>query len=327
MTPIPKDYTLSKFFQYSGKPEKCGKNYRASCPHCREGKSWLIKKRLYFFPDKNAFYCHNCSRGWSAYRWILEVCQMDFTTILKEIRDNNFDSFIKVDEIAEIKNYTLPKDCINLENQNQLTYYKNNKVVSAALEVLKKRRLNTAINRPKTFYVSLNDFKYKKRLVIPFFNFEDKIEYFTCRALFKNQEPKFLNKLGEKTIFNLNKVKEDIPYIFIFEGPIDAMFVENGIAISGTHLTDEQYSVLTDFFPEHKLIYAFDNPRIDATSKDKLIKLLKINDNLTYFTYPDEFSTYKDINDYCISKKLDKIDIDKLLSGCRTGILPITTLN
>ena len=56
MTPIPKDYTLSKFFQYSGKPEKCGKNYRASCPHCREGKSWLIKKRLYFFPDKNAFY-------------------------------------------------------------------------------------------------------------------------------------------------------------------------------------------------------------------------------------------------------------------------------
>lgn len=327
MIDIPKDYTLSKFLQYSGKPEKCGNYYRASCPHCREGKSWLHKKRLYFFPEKNSLFCHNCSRGWSSYRWLIEVCQLDFSTIIREIKNDHFDNFLKVDEVPEIKNYTLPKDCINLSNENQLNYYKDDKVVSTALEVLTKRRLLSAINRPKTYYVSLNDFKYKKRLVIPFFNDADEIEYYTCRALFKNQEPKFLNKVGDKTIFNLHKISEDVPYIFIFEGPIDAMFVENGVAISGTHLTHSQRSILLKKFPNHQIIYAFDNPKLDVASKEKLLKLAKLDDSIRYFLYPNEFEKFKDMNEYCMSKKLDKVDITKLIDGIKSGILPIATLN
>lgn len=324
---IPKDYTLSKFLQYSGRPERCGNTYRASCPSCREGKSWLIKKRLYFFPEKNSFYCHNCSKGWNAYRWLTDVCQLPFEDILRELKEGNYDNFLKVEELEEKKDYLLPKDCINLENPNQLEFYKNNKIVQTALTVLTKRRLLTALNRPKSFFVSVNDFKYKKRLVIPFYNSKGDIEYFTGRSLFKGQDPKFLNKLGDKTIFNLYKINPDIPYIFIFEGPIDAMFVENGIAISGIDLTEKQKQILKTEYPNHKLIWVLDNPKLDESSKNKLMKLLKKDEDVAFFCYPDNFSNFKDINDYCIKYSIDSISHTEMLKGVKSGVLSLVTLN
>ncbi len=306
MIVIPKEYTLSKFFQFSGKPEKTGKNYRASCPNCREGNSWLIKKRLYFFPESNSFYCHNCNTRWSAYKWLTEVCRLSFQDIKYDLKDDTFEVFDKIEEEEEQYIPVLPKDCINLSDHTQLNYYKDNKIVQHALQTIEQRLLNKAPNRPKTFYVSLVDFKYKKRLIIPFFDEDGQIEYFTGRALLKNQTPKFLNKRGEKKIFNLHLVNEDIPFIYIFEGPIDAMFVENGIAISGIHLSEEQEREIKKKFPNHKLIWVLDNPRLDEASRKTLLKKMD-EEEVSFFLYSNEYSSFKDINDYCIRHNVSQI--------------------
>ena len=48
---LPEDYIVEKFYQFVGKPSKNRYNntYQGSCPMCREGNSWLKKKRFYFF--------------------------------------------------------------------------------------------------------------------------------------------------------------------------------------------------------------------------------------------------------------------------------------
>jgi hypothetical protein len=88
---LPETYILNKFYAYSGEPEfkKFDNTYNAGCPICKEGKSWGSKKRLYFYPTSNTFYCFNCSRNWSALNWILEVSGLSKEEVFSEI-DSNF---------------------------------------------------------------------------------------------------------------------------------------------------------------------------------------------------------------------------------------------
>ena len=72
---------------------------------------------------------------------------------------------------------TLPKDSINLLDINQIQYYEKNTVVRKGLDVISSRRLNTAVNKPASLWVSLSDFIHKNRLVIPFYNKDNKIQF------------------------------------------------------------------------------------------------------------------------------------------------------
>ena len=43
-------------------------------------------------------------------------------------------------------------------------------------------------------------------------------------------------------IFNLNQIDNELDKLFIFEGPIDACFVKNGIAVAGIQEGDATYT-------------------------------------------------------------------------------------
>ena len=47
-------------------------------------------------------------------------------------------------------------------------------------------------------------------------------------------KPKYLGKINaEKTLFNINKVNNDHDHVYIFEGPINAFFTRNSVAVAG----------------------------------------------------------------------------------------------
>jgi hypothetical protein len=81
---------------------------------------------------------------------------MSFNQIVDEIEKGNFGMINVMDlEEKEEKPKTtssLPVDSINLSDKNQTDYYKNNKIVKKALDYIKERRLNKAVNRPDAFY-------------------------------------------------------------------------------------------------------------------------------------------------------------------------------
>ena len=310
MSKIPESYVLNKFYSYAIDPSfrKHDSTYNAGCPVCKEGKSLGKKKRLFFYPQSNTFHCFNCSKTWSAYSWIINVCNMTKDELDYEINTNTHSMDVsKKTTITKFKQKeipNLPYDSINLYDDIQKNYYSSNSDFLRASQYIKDRRLDTAINKSPNLFVSLTDVIHKNRLCIPFYDRTNKVAFYQTRAL-DGSEPRYLGKQGyEKTVFGIDRVSNDIPYIFIFEGPIDAMFVKNGVSVAGISLTRTQSIQLAEF-PFHKRIWVLDNPKYDETADKKSRELVRDGEQI--FLWGSDMS-FKDFNDMCVKEKLNEID-------------------
>lgn len=333
---LNENFIVSKFYQYAGYPRynKATKSYYGGCPTCREGKSWGKKRRLYYIVKKNLVFCHNCGLSMRPIKWIQTVSGFSYVEIMRE--NNQFvspDIEYKQDIVEDfkpeqiIKDSTLPEDSINLSDTIQVNFHRNNKYVNAALDLLRKRNLEKAINRPKTFWVSLVDKVHKNRLIIPFYDVDEKIVHYQTRTIIEDSKsslPKYLSKQNnEKTLFGVNNIDSNKKYIFITEGPLDACFVKNGIAVAGINegngalFTKRQQEQL-DRFSNLERIWILDNQRIDRASKRKSAFLLKKDEKV--FLWPEELKRQKDLNELCIKHNLTEISEKFILDNTYSGL-------
>ncbi len=309
--------------------------YNFPCPICNEGKSKGKKKRGFFFAKENYIYCQNCQRSWSPINWIMELEQLSFKELLSEASDygNTFNEIIdkQQPELQRTNTYSLPYDSINLLDDVQLQYYKNNKIVQHCLQYIHNRKLNTAINKPKTFFISLNDKIHRNRLCIPFYDANNKLVYYQTRALYKKDEDiaKYLSKKDDvKTLYGINTIDPKLEYIFIFEGPIDSMFCKNGVAACGLTLSAKQKDQI-DKYRLFKKIWVLDNQlnNIDVCEKYKEV----IDAGESIFFWPNEFSEFKDVNDICVATNKNYIPprlfINNALSGIQAELKLLDYLN
>jgi len=321
---LPQPYVIDKIYSYSTDIRETNSYINGCCPICREGKSWGSKRRMFYFLNEDYIYCHNCNRGWNTFFWVKEVTGLSFKQIKEELKDYDYDPKFRLLVDGYEENHfelpSLPGECVNLKDSLQVNYFKDYPAVKKAEEYCHSRRLFTAKNAPKTFYCCVNDKFHGNRLIIPFYNSSGKIESYISRKLLdSDKKAKYLVKFGsKKPIFNLDKIDENYPYIFIFEGQIDAMFVKNGIAVSGIVLTDEQEETLTKLFPFHNKIWVLDNYRFEKEEVVNSIKE-KLKNNETIFFYPNDFADSKDLNEYCVKKGLDFVNPDLLISGSLKG--------
>lgn len=319
---IPPTYFIPKFFQHGYKVSKNGNNYISCCPYCREGKSWGKSKRLYYLPAGNYLFCHNCSTRWEPYWWLREIAGMDHKEIVDDMRDCGITDddiyFEKVSFLKEEKRVTkdLPDDCINLLDEVQWVHHKNEPIFQIAQKYMTKRRLTTAKFRPMAYYISTIDKKHKNRLIIPYHDHQNRIIYYQSRALLESDEKqgKYFFKLGadHKEIFNLNRVDIDHDRIYLFEGALDCMFVQNGVSCGGVHVTSHQRELLNNNYPFHEWVYVLDNPRYDPTVIEKIEKIIENGGNV--FLWGGPFEKYKDFSQMAEDQQLDSIaveDIDK----------------
>jgi hypothetical protein len=288
--------------------------YNAGCPICKEGKSMGKKKRLFFYPKTQSFYCFNCTRSWSALYWIAEVSNASTDDVKQEALIDCGSEEILINTHNTInykrKDQELPFDSINLNDLVQLSYYNNNKTVQTCLSYIKERRLINAINKCSTFFISLKDFTHKNRLCIPFYDGK-KIHFYQTRSL-ENTQPKYLSKLGgEKSIFNINNIDTELDYIFLTEGPIDSMFIKNGVSIAGLNITDLQKKQLSRY-PFHKKIWILDNPKLDTSAKEKMKQLLLRGESVFRWNVG---CGYKDLNEWCVKEQKDGIDYNLIVNS------------
>ena len=316
MRQLPGQYVLSKFYTYAGEPvfRKFDGTYNASCNICREGKSWLKKKRLFYYPTSNTFYCFNCSKSYSAWSYVKLSSGLSGEEINQEAHSDDW--FIDVSNNTQSNNIsknksTLPHDSLNLLDEQQQIYYKNNEHYNKALKYLSERRLNTAINRSSHYYISFTDYIHKNRLCIPYFSRDLKINFYQTRAL-DGSEPRYLNKIGyDKTIFGVDRIDTNLEYIFLFEGPIDAMFVKNGVSLAGLTQNKIQTKQLAEF-AFHEKIWVLDNPTKDQAAKDKIKDLLLQKQKV--FKWPQNLP-YKDFNEWAVSEQKDEISYQIILNS------------
>jgi len=329
---LPTQYIIQMFYQYAGFPKykKGTQVYNGCCPSCREGKSWGRKKRLYYMPKEDYLICHNCQRSWNPINWIMEQSGMAFHEVINESEQFDSDEF-EVNEVTNkpiVKVGTLPDDSINLFDKQQTNFYKDNKVVQDALKYITNRRLDTAVNRPRALYISLKDYVHKNRLCIPFYNSDGQITYYQTRALYKKDEidkPKYLSKMhGEKAVFGMHNVDPELDHLFIFEGPIDSMFVKNGIAMAGISLSEKQEEELKPFI-FHNKIWVLDNQLDNKDVKKKLTQLVEQGEKV--FIWPKKYKDFKDLNEICQKYKLDQISPKFFIDNSVDGVEALMKLN
>jgi len=312
MQGLPTDYVAQYVYQYVGYvKEKKNGCLNGGCPICHEGDSWQKKARFHYNPnlegERNTCSCFNCGYNSNSVNFIMTISGMSFKEVMEESknydiipRDINYDEFERQFEVKK-NEYDLPKNSIDLFDKNQLNYYKDNPIVRLAIKYLVERKINKAPNRPKTFYLSLDDFVHKNRLIIPYYD-NNKVVWYQSRKLLDDDSQKYLSKAdSERSFYNLDEIDDDIPYLFIFEGAIDSMFVKNGTCLSGITekgeftLTEHQKNQLT-MFPFHEKIWIMDSPYLDDAARKKTSMLFHKGEKV--FQWPENIGKQcKDFND------------------------------
>jgi hypothetical protein len=92
----------------------------------------------------------------------------------------------------------------------------------------------------KTFYWSPTD-GFLDRVIIPF-TFKGETVGWTARKI-KEGKPKYLSDQNPNYVFNLDAVTHEQNYVFVCEGPFDALAV-NGVALLHNDISDQQAQLI-----------------------------------------------------------------------------------
>ena len=331
MIVIPEQYVVNVLYEniYKISYNKYNKSYNGCCPICKEGKSWGKKKRFYYIPENELAYCHNCGYSKKALTFITEVTNKSLHEIINEVKEFDIE-ILPIEEPEEVKKVidkSLPEDCINLSDPSQVEYYKDNAAVIAALNLIKTRKLDKGINKPKTFYISLKDIVHKNRLILPFYDENGDIIFYQSRGLTKKdlfERPKYLSKVGaERSLYGMQNINSNLDNVFIFEGPIDSYFVENGLATCGiTEKSNKMFTTLQlqqiNKLNLYEKIYVLDNQYCDKAALSKSIILADNNEKV--FIWPKELKQFKDFNDICVAGDKYKIKPEFILKNTYSGL-------
>ncbi len=328
---FPREYISYKFLQLSpySSYNRDNDKYVGCCPLCREGNSFGKKKRCAYVPEYNRISCLNCSVTMPPIDWILRVSNINFIQLLADYKlfcsgdSVSSSNAVFIEEKKPIEIPDLPLNEINLFDNNQLDYYRNNKHVKLALEFLKKRKLDVAVNRPKKYFISLDDKYHKNRLIIPFFDERDKVLTYQSRDL-TDTGIRYLTKIGGNScLFNYNNIDSDYDNIFVFEGPFDSTFIKNGVAIGGIQENSNkifkgiQHDQLR-LYPFHNIVWVLDSQHKDRASYVKSIKLLQEGYNV--FIWPKKIGNLcKDFNDIAMLGYMQHITPEWIIKNTFTG--------
>jgi hypothetical protein len=331
---IPEHYVAQYFNQYVGYPKyrKGNQTYNGGCPFCHEGGSWGKKSRFFYIPKNNITFCHNCGYSKRPYNFVLDVSGLTYDEMLEELEEYDILPKDVAHESQALKTTlnesteALPIGYINLTDSNQLNYYKDDKIVQNIIRYIKDRKLDVAINRPKTYYTTLKDFTHKNRLILPFYNSDGELIYYQSRKVIDNSKtPNYLSKSnGDKILPNLNNIDITIPHIFVFEGPIDSYFCKNGTAVSGIQensdnlFSELQNNQLKKFYL-FDIIWVLDSQWKDNASISKTKKLLDMDQKV--FIWPKKQGLYfKDFNEMAVKLGINEISYKWVLKNTHDKI-------
>ena len=289
-------------------------NFR--CPYCGDSQKSRTKARGFVYRKKNdLFYkCHNCGVG---------------TTLGNLIK--HIDSKIHKDYIFErykkgVKtNNPEPEFKFNVPIFRKKGVLKNLKSISElstdhpARRFIQKRLIPeesvSDLYLCESFYKFTNTLIPNKfpsldgdhpRLLIPFRDEQGEVFAYQGRA-FGKEQPKYITiKLkDEDKIFGLDRVDKS-KHVYVVEGPLDSLFLDNCIAIAGSDVPsmDYDFTIIFDNEPRNKEICK----QMEKT----------LNQGRRVVIWPDSMM-HKDINDMIIAgyikEQIQEIITDNTFSG------------
>lgn len=241
---------------------------------------------------------------------VAAIEQIPYDEALKYLRTKLFDTPEHLFEISSIR----------VENQKPAQDNKISDIVKSFKrfdpENINPNNLNERLARKFIYMRKLQDFRfyistsgrYANRIIIPYEDKRERIFYFQARNL-SVMGMKYLNPsrqvTGVKSSEILYPFEKDADYVFITEGPIDAMSLQaNGInatCTQGSHLSAAQAEQIKD----KQIIFAYDNDEAGKAGIQQARKTL-LNKNKNDFcicSLPEELKDWNELHMACKDSK------------------------
>jgi predicted RNA-binding Zn-ribbon protein involved in translation (DUF1610 family) len=274
--------------------------YNFRCPLCGDSQKNKTKSRGYVYRKKNDYFymCHNCGVSTTFYNFLK---QLDAGLLAEyqlerykngETGNNNYPkpSFDEVDKQKPVFREKLQLPTIELLPEGHF-----------AKEYVQKRKI------PESCFTNLyyaEDFKEfvesfgiqkellagDKRIIIPFYDSEKNLIAFQGRALGESKLRYITVKLHDdnKKLFGLDRINQE-ETIYVVEGPIDSLFLDNSVATCDSHL-----EAAAETLDKSKLVLVFDN---EPRNKEIVKQIERAIDNHFKVVIWPEMIKEKDIND------------------------------
>jgi DNA primase len=321
------DYIDTKYIQLVSASLENFKNkgtgvYNFRCPYCGDSKTNKLKARGYIF-DKDAkpiFKCHNCGHGASLNNFLKHVnpqLQKEYALEKfgreKGVRTPSVQTqptlrFQKRPEYLKTPLGKLKK-VSQLDPEHPVRQYVSNrgipKRVHYKLFYAPKFYEFARLFQPDKFKDTEND---EPRLIIPFINRNKQLVAFQGRSFSKTGLRYITVKIDENApkIFGLDSL-DPSKTVYIVEGPIDSMFLENCVAMAGADLTAEALRSLGT----SDCVFVFDNEPRNKEIVKRIEKTIDLGYSIALF--PD-YVKEKDINDMVLAGR-DPDEVQMIISS------------
>ena len=275
--------------------------YNFRCPLCGDSQKNKTKCRGYVYRKKNDYFymCHNCGAGTNFYNFLERVDPV----LLKEYALERY----KNGEVDAKSNYKKPE----FDEAKTKPVFRQ-KIPLESVESLPENHYAKAYVRsrqiPEDFYSQLYfapDFRKfvqelgiekdglkedDPRLVIPFYDEEKNLIAFQGRALGESKLRYITVKVSDDKykVFGMDRIDQD-KTIYVTEGPIDSMFLDNAVATADSNL-----GFVTNIYDKSKVVLVFDN---EPRNKEICKKIDEAIENHFQVVIWPEMIESKDIND------------------------------
>lgn len=287
--------------------------YNFRCPYCGDSQRTKSKARGYIYQLKNDhnFKCHNCGTS------------RTFTNFLKDLDTVLYDQYVMErykegttgkGSQTKTPDFKIEKPKFQKKSLNLPTIAELNKE-HFARKYLEERKIPKDYLRELYFCEKFKEWtntqkdtfdkieKDEPRIIIPLIS-NGEIFGFQGRSLNKNSKVKYITIILNDSypkIYNLDK-PDYTKTVYVVEGPIDSMFLDNSIAMVGADI--DKMFFMSNF--ETKFVMVYDNEKRNKQIVDRMEKSIEMK--FPIVIWPN-YLKEKDINDMIIAG----IDAQKII--------------
>ena len=271
-------------------------NFR--CPYCGDSQKRKNKARGYLFKIKNDFVykCHNCGVGRTLSNFLRDQdTLLHDQYVMEKFKDGKFTG----------KHSTVPKPKFNfktpdfVKTDTGLEKISDLNIFHEARKYLEQRGIKDldyfyycpkfkewTNKQKKTFDTLRQD---HPRIIIPFRDKEGNLFGYQGRSLARNAKLRYITIMLDEEqpkIFGLDRI-DTKKSIYITEGPFDATFIKNSVAMAGSDIDIRSFN-----WSDH--IWIFDNEPRNREIVNRISKVIDRGDKVVI--WPNNIQQ-KDIND------------------------------
>tara|TARA_B100001123_G_scaffold429395_1_gene547834 strand:- start:3858 stop:4829 length:972 start_codon:yes stop_codon:yes gene_type:complete len=246
---------------------KDGVNYAFKCPNC--GKQGSTKKKLVIKIDDGVYQC-----------WVCDIKGKNLGYLIKKYRPSSFVEYQGTyrNSTRGSRNYDIMADeeqLLELPNGFRLLAVSNG-IVDPDFAAVKKYATSRMIDERDLWYFKVGTClkgRYRRRLIVPSFDEEGKLNYYVARTIDKDNPRKYLNPRVSKRDIIFNEINinwnEELTLV---EGPFDLMKCnENSSCILGSNF-NKKYRLFKKIVENRTPVLLALDP--DATKKMHDIAML-----------------------------------------------------